>query len=165
MTPTLANERSQIPFIGVHRTMRSLTCLGGPVLAALLVVSAAFMPTAASGQDAATRPIFLALPDQFPDLGARVVLVREPGREIVVLDPASATADELIIGLRLLNRARRERGAPTNGEVIPVLGFYPPTLSVEERSRLEAIIAELRQRPVANVGSLGPGRWMRYLRS
>ncbi len=142
--------------------MRPFTSSAGLALAAVLLLSAAFTPSAASAQHATTRPIFLALPDAFPNLGARVVLVRESGREIVVLDPAAATADELVIGMRLLARVRRERPNPTTGEVIPILGFYPPNLTPEERARLDGMIAELRERPVANVGNLGRGRWMRY---
>jgi hypothetical protein len=143
--------------------MRHVTSSAGLALATFLVLNAAFTPTEASAQGAATRPIFLALPNEFPNLDARVVLVREGGREIVVLDPAAATADELIMGLRLLNRVRRERPNPTTGEVIPLLGFYPPELSAQERERLEAVIAELRGRPLANVGNLGRGRWMPYV--
>ena len=143
--------------------MRPFTSAAGLALAALLVLCAVFTPDMVSAQDAARKPIFLALPDVFPDVDARVVLLREPGREIVVLDPAAATADELGTGLRLLARFRRDHGEPQNGEMIPIVGFAPgPNLTPEERARLEAMIAELREMPVANVGHLGRGRWMRY---
>jgi len=138
--------------------------LAGARTLATLVVFCFSLASQALAQRPGTTPVFLALPDRFPNLDARVVLVREPDREIVVLDPAAATADELLIGLRLLNRVRRERGAATNGEVIPVLGFYPPDLAPGERRRFEAVLAELRRRPVATVGALGPGRWMRLPR-
>ena len=142
--------------------MRPITSMAGLVLAALIILNAVFAPNEAFAQGAATRSIFLALPDEFPKIDARVVLMREPGREIVILNPAAATADELVTGLRLLARVRRERGEPTNGEMIPILGFYPPTIAAQQRERLEAALAELRARPVANVGNLGRGRWMRY---
>ncbi len=144
--------------------MRPFTSAARLTLAALVVLSAVATSAPVSAQGAATRPVFLALPDVFPNLDARVVLVREPGREVVVLDPAAASADELGTGLRLLARVRRERGEAKTGEVIPVLGFAPgqPDLTRRERARLEALIAELRERPVAQVGSLGRGRWMRY---
>lgn len=142
--------------------MRLFTSSAGFVLATFLVLTAAFTPTAASAQGVSTRPIFLALPDVFPNIDARVVLVRERGREIVVLDPAAATADELVMGLRLLNQVRGERPDPKTGEVIPILGFYPPELSAPDRERFEAMIAELRARPLANIGNLGSGRWMPY---
>lgn len=143
--------------------MRTLTSSAGLGLVALLLLIGSSTAHPLAAQGAETRPIFLALPNAFPDLEARLVLLREPGREIVVLDPAAATADELGTGLRLLARFRRERGEPTNGEMIPIVGFAPgPNLTPEERARLEALIAELRERPVANVGNLGRGRWMRY---
>ncbi len=150
--------------IGVSRIMRPFTSSAGLVLATVLALTAVFTPSTALAQGASARPIFLALPDRFPNLDARVVLVRERGREIVVLNPAAATADELVMGLRLLNRVRGERPNPTTGEVIPLLGFYPPELTAEERARLEAMVAELRAQPLANVGNLGSGRWMRYRR-
>lgn len=164
MTASLSKERSQPPITGVARAMRFFKVSAGLALATFLLLTAAFTPTAASAQTAAARPIFLALPDRFPDVDARVVLVRERGREFVVLDPEAATADELIMGLRLLNQVRRERPEPENGEFIPILGFYPPTLAAEERARLEGIIAELRRQPTVSIGSLGRGRWIPYIR-
>ena len=84
-----------------------------PALASTLIVAGIlFTSTPLLAQQPAPPPIFIALPDRFPNLDARAVLVREPGREFIVLNPASATADELLIGLRLLNRVRRERGRP-----------------------------------------------------
>lgn len=131
------------------------------VLAVLALGSALLAPASLLGQQS-TPPIFVALPDRFPDVDARVLLVREPGREIIVLNPASVGANELKVGLNLLAKFRRERGEPTDGNMIPVTGFAPgPYLSAEERARLETALSELRQRPVANVGNLGPGRWMR----
>ncbi|MBM4184912.1 MAG: hypothetical protein FJ207_11975 [Gemmatimonadetes bacterium] len=119
-------------------------------------------PVSASAQANAANPIFLTIPESYPDLGARVIVMREPGREIVMLDPAAATVDELGAGLRMLAKFRRERPEPTNGEMIPIMGFAPaPNISADERARLEAALAELQRRPIANVGNLGRGRWMR----
>lgn len=164
MTASLSNPRSHPFLLGVSRVMRLFTSSAGLVLATVLISTAAFTPTTASAQGAATRPIFLALPEAFPNLDARVVLVRAGGRDIVVLDPAAATADELVMGLRVLHRVRGERPNPTTGEVIPILGFYPPELSTQERERLEGMLADLRAQPLTNVGNLGSGRWMRYSR-
>jgi hypothetical protein len=133
----------------------------GLFLASLLLATALFSSLEVAGQ-ASETPIFLALPETFPNVDARLVLLREPGREIVVFNPASVGVDELKVGLNLLARFRRERGAPTRGQMIPVTGFAPaPRLTDAERSQLEAALAELRTRPIANVGNLGPGRWMR----
>jgi hypothetical protein len=129
---------------------------------ALLGAAGTAMPAAAQG--AGTRPIFLALPERFPDLGARVVLMREPGRDILVLKDADATPEALKVALLLLQRMEREHPPLADrGQLIPVTGFVsrremPPA----ERQRLEGLLAELRERPLANVGNLGRGRWMPY---
>jgi len=127
------------------------------LLAALFVICGTPSDSAAQG-----TPVFVAIPETFPNVDARVLLVREPGREIVVLNPASAGVDELTTGLSLLARLRRERGPATRGQMIPIVG-YAGTLNVshERRARLEAALTDLRRRPLANVGSLGRGRWVR----
>jgi hypothetical protein len=117
-----------------------------------------------AAQDAGARPIFLTLPQAFPDIDARVVLMREPGRDIVVLDVADAEPETLHVALLLLRRVGRERPAPTErGQMIPITGFAPRAeLAPALRERLSATLAELRERPLANVGNLGLGRWIRY---
>jgi hypothetical protein len=46
--------------------------------------------------------------------------------------------------------------------MIPIVGIVTPRLNEARRTRLEAALAELRNRPVSNVGNLGRGRWMRW---
>jgi hypothetical protein len=104
------------------------------------------------------------MPDVYPDVDGRVVLLREPGREVIVLSDA-ATAEDLTIAMRMLARFRRQHGQPQarRGQMIPIVGYAPaPSLSGGQRSRLESVLSELKARPPANVGSLGRGRWMRW---
>jgi hypothetical protein len=133
---------------------------------ALLSISAlvaALSPVPLSAQGGGGPPLFLALPDVYPDVDGRVTLLREPGREIVVLSH-SATPEDLGVAVRLLARFRREgRRAPQGrGDMIPIVGIVTPRLNEARRTRLEAALAELRNRPVSNVGNLGRGRWMRW---
>jgi hypothetical protein len=139
--------------------MRRKTHTAGLALAIALLLAG--VPAATEGQDSET-PLFVTIPESFPNVEAKFLLLREPGREIVVLNPASASVDELGTGLSLLARLRRERGRPTRGQMIPVVGYAGSlNLSEERRTRLEAALVELRARPLSNVGNLGRGRWMR----
>jgi hypothetical protein len=124
-----------------------------------LVAAVSPHPLAAQGEP----PLFLAMPDAYPDVNGRVMLLREPGREIVVLSDA-ATPEDLGVAVRLLARFRRERGQPQQGrgDMIPIVGIVTPRLDEARRTRLEEVFVELRSRPVTNVGNLGRGRWMRW---
>ena len=142
----------------MHAYTRAAALLG---LVAVLGVAA---PANVAGQTADSRPIFLAMPQAFPDIDARVVLMREPGRDIVVLDRTDAEPETLHTALLLLRRVGRERPAPTDrGQMIPITGFVPRgDMDPERRERLATALAELEERPLANVGNLGLGRWMQY---
>jgi hypothetical protein len=130
-------------------------------LALTVAALTAGVSTRGAAQNADT-PLFVAIPEAFPNIEAKFLLVREPGREIVVLNPASVGVEELGTGLSLLARFRRERGRPTRGQMIPVVGFAGNlNLTDERRARLEEAIAALQLRPFSNVGNLGRGRWMR----
>ena len=134
------------------------------VLLALFTLLGVTTPAYLAGQSSGQRPIFLALPQAFPEIDARVVLMREPGRDIVVLDAADASPETLHVALLLLRRVSRERQAPTElGQMIPITGFVPRgEIDTERRERLVMALTQLRERPLANVGNLGLGRWMRY---
>jgi hypothetical protein len=136
----------------------------GVVLTGLVALLSITSPSHLTGQEPGTRPIFLALPQAFPDIDARVVLMREPGRDIVVLDASDASPETLDVALLLLRRVGRERSAPTErGQMIPITGFVPRAeLTHQRREHLSTALAELRERPLANVGNLGRGHWMRY---
>jgi hypothetical protein len=131
-------------------------------LVSMLPLAAAVSPTPLAAQ-AETPPLFLAMPDAYPDVDGRVMLLREPGREIVFLSDA-ATPEDLGVAVRLLARFRRERGEPQQGrgDMIPIVGIVTPRLDEARRTRLEEVFVELRSRPVTNVGNLGRGRWMRW---
>jgi hypothetical protein len=130
----------------------------------LIVLLGVCAPAPLEGQDSATTPIFLALPETFPDVEARVVLIREPGRDIVVLKSDDAEPETLQVALLLLRRMTREHPvSPDRGQLIPITGFVPRSeLDPEERSRLEEALSDLGSRPLADVGNLGLGRWMPY---
>jgi len=135
----------------------------GVALAGLVTFVGVTSPAPLAGQDTRPTPIFLALPESFPPVDARVVLLREPGRDIVVLKTAEANPETLAIALRLLRRLRRETPTPTRGQMVPVTGFaFTSEISVAEHEWLESTLSRLRERPLSNVGNLGPGRWTRY---
>jgi len=117
----------------------------------------------AQGVDS-TRPVFLALPQHFPDVDARAVLQREPGRDIVILDEADASAETLRVALLVLRRLTREQPPLADrGQLIPITGYAGRApIDAEYRAELEAALVELRARPLVAVGNLGLGRWMRY---
>jgi hypothetical protein len=123
----------------------------------------ALSPSALLAQADGGPPLFLAMPHVYPDVEGRVTLLREPGREIVVLSD-TATPEDLGVAVRMLARFRRERGQPEQGRghMIPIVGHVTQPLSPERRSALEAALEELRSRPFANVGNLGRGRWMQW---
>lgn len=132
--------------------------------AAALTLIAGLLPIAVAGQAQPFVPVFVAIPQIFPDVDARLILVREPGRDIVVLDPKDASAEALSAGLRLLARLDRPRPGPGRGQMIPVTGFVRDgELPADERAALDATLAELRSKPIAQIGSLGAGRWMPFV--
>jgi hypothetical protein len=128
---------------------------------AFLSLAGGASATPLAAQDGSAPPLFLALPDAYPDVDGRVTLLREPGREIVVLSDA-ATPEDLGLAVRMLARFRRERGQPQpgRGDMIPLVGIVTPRLDDARRSHFEDALVELRTRPVSNVGNLGRGRWM-----
>jgi hypothetical protein len=104
------------------------------------------------------------MPEDFPDLDARAVLMLEPGRDIVILDASDAGPETLDVALGVLERMQRDHPRPADrGQLVPITGFvYRGTLDADERAALEEALAELKERPLVNVGNLGPGRWMRF---
>jgi hypothetical protein len=141
------------------RVLRGLPVLLGLLLCAFVAPAS---PVAAQASDA--PPVFLALPQSFPDIDARAVVLRETGRDIVLLREEDASAETLEVALRILERMRRDHPRPEGrGQMIPITGFvYRAPLEPDLRQAREEAIAELRERPLANVGNLGRGRWMAY---
>ena len=127
-----------------------------PALAALLAT-----PVAAAAQNAHAAPVFVAVPETFPDLDARALIVREGGRDIVVLDPAQVTVEALAMSLFVLGSVRERYPEPTEGELIPVTGFAMTRApSGEHLRRIVGTLKRLESAPTASVGNLGPGRWV-----
>jgi hypothetical protein len=130
----------------------------------LLAVATQALPSVAAGQSASDVPLFLAIPESFPDVDGRVVLLREPGRDIVLLRGSDATPETLSVALHLLRRLNastpRREG---QGQMVPVTGYVlRRPLEDGERERLDAALTRLSQRPTARVGNLGPGRSMPF---
>ena len=135
---------------------------GSLPLLALAVLLAA--PPAARAQHSVAAPVFVAVPEVFPDLDARAFIVRERGRDIVVLDPAGATTEALAMSLFVLGSLRERFPEPTEGELIPITGFAMTRApSGEHLRRIVGTLKRLEAAPTTAVGNLGPGRWVRLV--
>lgn len=116
-------------------------------------------PTSLAGQSTPRTPLFLAIPETFPVADARALVVREPGREVIVLRADQATPEALGMALGLLRRVREQPLEPGRGLMVPVTGFaVMREPEGPRRERYERALAELRARPIGRLGSLGPGR-------
>lgn len=110
-----------------------------------------------------TRGTFIAIPDGFPQIDARAIVIRERGRDVVVLRSTEATPEALAMSLLVLDQARDRDPTPSSGEMIPITGFvYTSDLRGRDRQRLDRVLDRLRDRSVTDIGSLGSGRWIRY---
>lgn len=106
---------------------------------------------------------FIAIPDRFPDVEARAMVVREPGRDVIVLDPDEVSTDAFLMSLIVLERLKALDPTPVVGQMVPITGFVVDTpASGHPLRRLETALDRLRDRPVTDLGTLGSGRWMRY---
>ncbi len=143
--------------------MSTRSAVATAALAALLVLTSPAMGVHAAAQSIPLNvPLFLVMPQSFPDVDGRFVLLREPGRDLVLLRDTDATPETLSVALRVLGRLnattpRRER----EGQMVPVTGYaLTVPLSNDERTRLDAALVRLKSRPVAAIGNLGLGRSM-----
>ena len=129
----------------------------------LLAVAMLLLPFGAYGQSRSQRGFFVAIPDAYPAIDARAVIIREPGKEVLLLRAGEATPEVLAMGLVTLRRVRRDNPTLRQGEMIPLVNFViTREMTPEYRERMEAVLSRLRGRPTTNVGNLGPGRWVRY---
>lgn len=139
--------------------MTSTTLSIRSLLFALALAGAGAAPVAAQG---GARDLAIALPDEFPAIDAKALVIRERARDVIVLRPGEVTPEALAMSLLVLRDAGARNPDPTTGEMIPITGFvFTVPLRPDERDRLARALAELRRQPVAHVGSLGPGRWIR----
>lgn len=133
------------------------------LLAVLLALLLGHAPVEA--QRASPPQTFIAIAETFPDLDARAVLVRERGRDIVVLNREEATIDALAMSLVALERVREQHPSvePGRGQLIPITGYAvtrPPT--GDHLRRLQGVLDRLETAPTTSIGSFGPGRWIRF---
>lgn len=147
---------------------RKNSFIGAPALVGLLVLTVLTVlttlatPAGAAGQG--TVPLFLAIPETFPDVDGRVVLLRESGRDLVLLRRDDATPETLSVALGLLDRldvrTPRRQG---QGQMVPITGYKLSTpIDPERIAELTVVLTELEDRPVARLGNLGLGRSMRF---
>ena len=114
-------------------------------------------------QQVADRAVVLALPDTFPSIEARAILVQEAGRSVVVLRNGDLTPETLHVALKVLRRVETRPPSRGRGTIIPITGYAPGSeLAESRRIELAQLLAELKTRPVVRVGDLGTGRWIRY---
>lgn len=117
-----------------------------------------------SAQNEGATGVFVAIPETFPDVDARALIIRERGRDVILLRSSEATPEALAMSMVALRRVRVDHPAPEHGQMIPIAGFARTRpLPEEYKDELEALLARLALRPTTDVGNLGPGRWVRYV--
>jgi hypothetical protein len=132
-------------------------------LVAVLFATVLSIPGMARAQSHAGARTVIALPQRFPDIEARALIVREPGRDVVVLKPSDASPETLAMSLALLDRMRVQDPEPEEGQLIPITGYVVTVpLGRAQLQRIRQTLSDLRGAPEVPVGSLGPGRWVPY---
>ena len=146
-------------FTGVAPMSR--TTLFGSLLLAIAAILP--FPSLARAQAPGVVPVYVAVPETFPDIEARSILLRERGRDIVVLRASDATPATLAMSLALLERVRIQHPSPENGQMIPLTGYAmtSPPYGVQLQ-RIDQALERLEAAPTRQVGSFGPGRWVVY---
>ena len=131
----------------------------GPVIGISILFS--LVPLADAGAQSPTSGVFLAVPQAFPDIDARAIVVRERGKEVVLLRHDDATPEVLDAALAVLRRVRDDRLPSGQGQMIPITGFVRgSSLPPERRTPLEDALDALARRPVTSVGRYGLGQWV-----
>jgi hypothetical protein len=145
---------------------------GRPVLARRLIplIALAWVTTAlpsSSGCLAAqVRPqTVVAIPEVFPDVESRSLLVRTPGLDVVLLRDDDDAADALLMATALLSKLRAERphlDAGT-GQMVPITGFVITRApGPGQRRQVDDAVRRVRAAPLAELGSVGRARWIDY---
>jgi hypothetical protein len=132
----------------------------------VLAAVAAALPVLAHPLAAqAYRQTVVAIPEVFPEVEARSVLVRTPERDVVLLRDGDDAPDALLMATALLRQLNTEHGAPDpgTGQMIPITGFVVTRApGPGQRRRVEDAIRRVRAAPVSDLGSVGPARWIEY---
>ena len=76
------------------------------LLVTLFAVIVGSSPGPLAAQRVAPTPVFLAIPETFPEVEARAVLMREPDRDIVILPRDGVDPETLHVALSVLERMR-----------------------------------------------------------
>jgi hypothetical protein len=117
----------------------------------------------ASPAHAQNRAVIVVVPDDFPAIDARAIVLRERDRDVLLLPPDGADVDALAVSLAALRRARQREVSPSVGEMIPITGFAVTAEAAPgERARLSRVLERLAQKPTTSIGDFGPGRWILY---
>lgn len=150
--------------------MRHLLLSSRAAVVGLLLVSAGLLVvgTGADAQSGSTTLITIALPDEFPhsllpEDGAPAVigaLILDPGNtEIIVLNPEFLSPGNTARAVESLRRSRTNSAVGTRRAI----GLIRGDESVESNRPLpvfEAILKQLAERPKADIGNLGLGRYI-----
>lgn len=134
------------------------------LMASLALLVILVVPAGVDAQQrAGGRNTVIAIPVTFPSIEARSILVREPGRDIVLLREDDASPETLMISLSVLRDARERESSPTVGEMIPITGYAvtQPAAPGYQR-RLSRALSRVRDAEIVDLGSFGPGRWILY---
>lgn len=146
----------------MHRVPAPLRSLIFGILVALTVLGAGHLlqPTYLSAQTRAGT--FVAIPDEFPSINAKAMVVREPGIDLVLLKDGEVTLDALSMALHVLRDARERVPAPAIGYLIPITGFVvEKAVEGPARRALEQTLERLTDAETVDLGSLGTGRRIR----
>ncbi|MFN2565815.1 MAG: hypothetical protein ABR499_12530 [Gemmatimonadaceae bacterium] len=128
-----------------------------------LALAAAIGVPVATAQSAPRRPVRVAIPSKFPTPEARALVVRYAAPDegdVIVLNDAGLTTESFHAALALLRHLRKSAPAPEQDVVATVKGFAPLRADSRLLSRLAALLAQLRSRPLVRIGNLGQGRWL-----
>ena len=129
-------------------------------LSLLLSVLLLASPSGSAAQVEGDVPTVLVIPESFPDVDGRAVLLREPGRDVVLLRASDATPETLSVALTLLSRlngSTPRRAA--QGQMVPLTGYVlREPLSRARRIGLDEALERLKRQPLRRVGNLGEGR-------
>ena len=127
-----------------------------------LVVALASILIAAPAS-AQNRAVIVVVPDAFPAIDARAIVLRERDRDVLLLPPDGADVDALAVSLDALRRARQREASPSVGEMIPITGFAVTAEAAPgERARLSRVLERLERQPTTSIGDFGSGRWILY---
>ena len=124
---------------------------------ALGMLAALVQATAVDAQQG--RPAFLAIPEAFPPIEARAIVVRERGRDVVFLHRDHATPEAVEMSLRVLRDASDRTLRPGQGEMIPITGYgLLGEMPAVRRAQLLQLLGRLESAPAEDTGSFGPAR-------